>query len=53
VAKLESQTADLKEIVSKRDIEIEIMKRQLREAQNMRMEIGLENQRLKNEIEKA
>jgi len=39
--------------VSKREIEIEIMKRQLREALNFRMDISVENQRLKNEIEKS
>ena len=53
VSKLELQNQDLKETVSKREIEIDIMKRQLREALNVRMDISVENQRLKNEIEKS
>lgn len=53
LSKVENENRDLKETVSKREIEIEIMKRQLREAMNLRMELSVENQRLKNEIEKS
>jgi regulator of replication initiation timing len=53
LSKVEGENRDLKETVSKREIEIEIMKRQLREAMNLRMELSVENQRLKNEIEKS
>ena len=53
LSKVEIENKDLKETVSKREIEIEIMKRQLREAMNLRMELSVENQRLKNEIEKS
>ena len=53
LSKVEVENKDLKETVSKREIEIEIMKRQLREAMNLRMELSVENQRLKNEIEKS
>ena len=53
LSKVEGENRDLRETVSKREIEIEIMKRQLREAMNLRMELSVENQRLKNEIEKS
>jgi len=53
VAALEAQNREIKETVGRRDIEIEIIKRQLREAVNIRMDISVENQRLKNEIEKS
>lgn len=53
LSKVEQENRDLKEKLSKREIEIEIMMRQLREALNVRMEISVENQRLKNEIEKS
>ncbi len=53
LSKVDGENKDLKETVSKREIEIEIMKRQLREAMNLRMELSVENQRLKNEIEKS
>ena len=53
LSKVEGENRDLRERVSKREIEIEIMKRQLREAMNLRMELSVENQRLKNEIEKS
>ena len=50
---MEGENRELRETVSKREIEIEIMKRQLREAMNLRMELSVENQRLKNEMEKS
>ena len=53
LSKVEGENRDLRETVSKREIEIEIMKRQLREAMNLRMELSVENQRLKNEMEKS
>jgi regulator of replication initiation timing len=53
LSKVEGENRDLKETVSKREIEIEIMKRQLREAMSIRMELSVENQRLKNEIVKS
>ena len=53
LSKVEGENRELRETVSKREIEIEIMKRQLREAMNLRMELSVENHRLKNEMEKS
>lgn len=44
--------ASMKEQLGEKDIEIKIMKREKDEFLNSRLELALENKRLKNEVEK-